>query len=394
MKTPWRWKKWLMVAFGAVTTVGVSAVIGVVAWEWTYINRLRHFPDDVITNVAWYTPRERIPGGNGASLPRAKPDETGMSSDGLEEAARLAEAKNASALLVVHSGRVVLERHWRGHKPGMPTNSASMAKTVTSLLVGIALGEGTIPSLDEPAAKWIPAWRDNARRKITLRHLLQMHSGLRPMGAYDEPFSDASYLVLGTDMRYVVDNIPAVAEPGTKFDYNNVNFQAIGFVIQAATGKRYAAYLSEKLWTPLGASDASVWLDREGGSAHASGFIFADPEDWAKLGLMLLHDGEWNGRQIVPRNYLKEMLRPSPTEPVYALGIWLANNEHQAKEEEQPFETPGIFYLDGHSKQRVYILPGKDLVIVRVGENGRAWDEAALPNAVLRAVKGQVSAAP
>jgi CubicO group peptidase (beta-lactamase class C family) len=394
MKTPGRRTKWLLVGLAAILMVGVSAGIALVAWEWTYIDRLRHFPKDLITNVAWYTPRERIPGGTGERLPRAKPEDAGMTADGLEEAARLADAKNASALLVVQNGRVVLERHWRGHQPGEPTNSASMAKTVTSLLVGIALEEGTIPSLDEPAAEWIPAWRDDARRKITLRHLLQMHSGLRPMGAYDEPFSDASYLVLGTNMRYVVDNIPAVAEPGTKFDYNNVNFQALGFVIQAATGKRYATYLSEKLWRPLGASDASVWLDREGGSAHASGFIFADPEDWAKLGLMLLHDGEWNGRQIVPRNYLKEMLRPSPTEPVYALGIWLANNEHQAEEQEQAFETPGIFYLDGHAKQRVYIVPGKDLVIVRVGENGRGWDEAALPNAVVRAMKLPASVAP
>ena len=154
-----------MIAFGAVTMVGVSAVIGVVAWEWTYVDRLRHFPKDLITNVAWYTPRERIPGGNGASLPRAKPDETGMRADGLEVAAKLAEAKNASALLVVHGGRLVLERHWRGHQPGEPTNSASMAKTVTSLLVGIALEEGTLPSLDEPAAKWIPAWRDDARAR-------------------------------------------------------------------------------------------------------------------------------------------------------------------------------------------------------------------------------------
>jgi CubicO group peptidase (beta-lactamase class C family) len=152
--------------------------------------------------------------------------------------------------------------------------------------------------------------------------------------------------------------------------------------------------LIPKLRSGGGASDASVWLDREGGSAHASGFIFADPEDWAKLGLMLLYDGEWNGRQIVPRSYLKEMLRPSPTESVYALGIWLANNEHQAKEKEQPFEMTGIFYLDGHAKQRVYILPGTDLVIVRVGENGRGWDEAALPNAVLRALKAPSSATP
>ncbi|MDR3633058.1 MAG: serine hydrolase [Isosphaeraceae bacterium] len=386
--------RWVFVGLGAVVLVSVLALGALVAWEWTYIDRLRRHPTNVITDVAWYVPREAIAGGDGAALPRARPDEMGMRADGLEEAAKLADAKNASALLVVRGGSVVLERHWRGHRPGDPTNSASMAKTVTSLLVGIAVGEGAIPSIDVPAATWIAAWRGDARRKITLRHLLQMHSGLQPMGAYDEPFSDASYLAFGTDMRSVVDHIPPVAEPGAKFDYNNVNYQALGFVLEAATGRRYAAYLSEKLWKPLGASEASVWLDCKGGSAHASGFLFSEPENWAKIGLMLLHGGEWNGRQIVPREYVKELLRPSPTEPVYALGIWLANNEHQAKEQEQPFEAPGVFYLDGHAKQRVYVVPDKDLVIVRVGENVRGWDEAALPNAVVRALKVTLAPAP
>ena len=259
-----------------------------------------------------------------------------------------------------------------------------MAKTITSLLVGIAVAEGKIPSLDEPAATWLPAWRDDGRRKITLRHLLQMHAGLTPMGEYTDPFSDAAYLALGTDLRYVVDNVTTAAEPGKVFDYNNVNFQALGFVLEAATGKRYAEYLSEKLWRPLGAADASIWLDREGGSAHASGYLFAEPEDWAKVGLMLLHHGEWDGRQVVPREYLRDMLVPSPEQPAYGLGIWLADDAFQASEESQPFQAPGVFYLDGHSKQRVYVVPSHELVIVRVGENGRRWDESALVNAVLR----------
>jgi CubicO group peptidase (beta-lactamase class C family) len=389
MKVRWRPLKWLLVAAGGLLALLVAALALVVAWEWTYIDRMRHFPSNLITDVAWYRPVEAVPGGGGEPLPRAAPGAVGLSAGVLEEAAELADAKNASALLVARGGKVALERYWRGHRPGGPTNSASMAKGITSLLVGIAVGEGTLPSLDAPAATWIPAWRADARRKITLRHLLQMHSGLRPMGTYDEPFSDASYLALGTDMRYVVDNVPAVAEPGTRFDYNNVNYQALGFVLEAATGRRFAAYLSEKLWRPLGCADARVWLDREGGSAHASGFLFAGPDDWAKVGLMLLHQGEWDGRQVVPRDYFKELTTPSPTEPVYALGVWLANDEHQVKEEEQTFLSPGIFYLDGHSKQRVYVVPREGLVVVRVGENGRRWDEAALPNAVVRAARAE-----
>jgi CubicO group peptidase (beta-lactamase class C family) len=211
-----------------------------------------------------------------------------------------------------------------------------------------------------------------------------MHSGLQPQGEYEDPFSDAAYLVLGTDMRYVVDNVPLVEEPGKRFDYNNANFQALGYVLEAATGQRFASYLSEKLWKPLGAADGAVWLDRLGGDAHTFGFIFATPEDWIKVGLMFLHEGTWNGRQLVSREYLREMRVPSPTEPRYGLGLWLAHNPFQLKEQEETFLADGIYYLDGHSKQRVYMVPSQSLVVVRVGENGRGWDEAALVNAVLR----------
>src|SRR5262249_57833906 len=120
-------------------------------------------------------------------------------------------------------------------------------------------------------------------------------SGLRPMGEYEDPLSDACYLALGTNARYVVDNAPAVFEPGQYYDYNNVNYQALGFVLEAATGRRYAEYLSEKLWKPIGAGDAAVWLDREGGSARTFGYLFANPADWAPLGVLLLHEGASDG---------------------------------------------------------------------------------------------------
>src|SRR6185369_11601710 len=149
-----------------------------------------------ILDVAWYVPKEAVAGGR-ESPPAAGLVEGVNLPAAFDEAARLAEAKNASALLVIQGGRVVMERHWHGHRASDWTNSASMAKTITAMLIGIARDEGKIGSLDDPAATWIPAWRDNSRRRITLRHLLQMHAGLRPMGKYEEPFSDASYLALG-----------------------------------------------------------------------------------------------------------------------------------------------------------------------------------------------------
>jgi CubicO group peptidase (beta-lactamase class C family) len=375
--------KRIALILGILGLLAIAAVGIFVASEWTYISRMRSHPANSILDVAWYQPKEAVPGDE---HPVPLPVAEGFAADAFAEAVRLAESKNASALLVVRKGRVVLDRQWRGHKPGDRTNSASMAKTVTALLIGIAVGEGTIASIDEPAANWIPAWRDDARSKITLRHLLQMHAGLKPMGEYEEPYSDASYLALGTDSRYVVDNVPTVGAPGRRYDYNNVNFQVLGVVLEAATGRRYAEYLSEKLWKPIGASDAAVWLDREGGTARTFGYVFARTEDWARLGLLLLHEGRCDGRQIVPPDFIREMVKPSPTEPTYGLGIWLANDEHQRQDREPPFAAPGIFYLDGRFKQRVYIVPSRDVVIVRVGENAKGWEESALPNAVLKGI--------
>jgi CubicO group peptidase (beta-lactamase class C family) len=375
--------KRIALILGVLVLLGGAAIGIFVASEWTYISRMRSHPANSILDVSWYRPKEAVPGvARAAPLPVAE----GFEPDALAEAARLAESKNAAALLVVHKGRLALERHWNGYRPGDWTNSASMAKTITALLIGIAVGEGKIGSVDEPASKWIPAWRGDSRSRITLRHLLQMHAGLKPMGEYEDPFSDASYLALGTDSRYVVDNVPAVAEPGQRFDYSNVNFQALGFVLEAATGRRYADYLSEKLWKPVGAGDAAVLLDREGGSARTFGYLFANPADWARIGLLLLHEGECDGRAVVPRAFLREMLKPSPTEPTYGLGIWLANDEHQLREGEAPFVAPGIFYLDGRFKQRVYVIPSRGVVIVRVGENARGWEESALPNSVLKGI--------
>jgi CubicO group peptidase (beta-lactamase class C family) len=229
--------KRIALILAGLALLAIAAVGIFVASEWTYISRMRSHPANSILDVAWYEPKEAVPG---ARHPVPLPVADGIAPDAFAEAVKLAESKNASALLVVYKGRVVLDRHWHGHRPGDQTNSASMAKTVTALLIGIAVGEGKIASIDEPAAKWIPAWRDDARKRITLRHLLQMHAGLKPMGEYEEPYSDASYLALGTDSRYVVDNVPAVEEPGPRYDYNNVNFQVLGVVLEAATGRRYA----------------------------------------------------------------------------------------------------------------------------------------------------------
>jgi CubicO group peptidase (beta-lactamase class C family) len=143
------------------------------------------------------------------------------------------------------------------------------------------------------------------------------------------------------------------------------------------------------LWQPIGAGEAALWLDRDGGSARTFGYLFATASDWGRVGQLLLHDGEWNGMRIISREFVREMLSPSPSNPTYGLGIWLANDDHQRRENEPSFLAAGIFYLDGRFKQRVYVIPSHDLVIVRVGENARGWEESALPNATMKGAAGE-----
>jgi CubicO group peptidase (beta-lactamase class C family) len=253
-----------------------------------------------------------------------------------------------------------------------------MAKTITALLVGIAIADGRIPSVDEPAATYLPKWAGDARRNITLRHLLQMHSGLRPMGDYNDPFSDACYLALGTDGRYVVNSCPSVCRPGEQMDYNNVNYQALGFILEQATGRPFAEYLSEKLWVPLGNRDAALWLDRAGGSPRTFGFLFATTRDWARVGWLIASGGQVNGRQIVPSEWIRFMCQPSPTDPTYGAGVYTGPDGDYP-----PFAASDTVVLNGHAKQRVYVIRSQELVIVRIGENAKQWDDSRLPNLIL-----------
>jgi CubicO group peptidase (beta-lactamase class C family) len=257
------------------------------------------YPDDPVTDAAWYQPREAVRGDPGEPLPvAARPR---VRAEALAKAAGYAERKNSSALLVVHDGEVVAEHYWRGRDADSVTNSMSMAKTVVGLLVGIAIEEGHIASVDEPASKYLTEWAGDGRGRITIRQLLHMASGLADAEHDDDPFSAIGRMYLGSDAASVVTGTPLAFKPGSRFDYNSINTQALSLVLERATGRRYADYLSEKLWRPLGASDASVWLDRPGGEAKTFCCLFATARDWARVGLLILNEGESATARWCPR---------------------------------------------------------------------------------------------
>lgn len=332
----WRLLKWA----AGLTAAAILLLSALVGWQWTLVSRMFTHPDRPVTDVDWYTPTDPVPGAAGPELPVAAHPQ--IRPDALAGAAAYAEKKESSALLILHRGEVVAEHYWRGHDASARTCSMSMAKTLVGLLVGTAIADGAIGGVDEPACKYLSEWAGDGRSAITLRQLLQMTSGLADAEHYDDPFSPVGQMWLGPDSLSVVAATRLECEPGSRFNYNSIDTQALGTVLERATGRRYADYLSEKVWRPIGATDAAVWLDRNGGLAKMFGGVLATARDWARVGLLLQNQGRVGGRQVIPAAWVRDMVTPSPREPDYGYQVWLGRDGCRKEDHEEPFLAPDV----------------------------------------------------
>ena len=377
------------ISIGKISTFifgGLALVTGVaVSLNWTLLRRALTYPDEPITTVDWYKPLETVSGVADLALPREAQSKIPQKT--LKAIADYAQKQNSSALVVMHQGKLVLEKYWRGHTPTSVTNSMSMSKTILALLIGIAIEEQHIDSEFETVASYLPEWSRDERAKITIQDLLYMQSGLRNKDDIDDLGSDLVQMYISSDAAAVALKIPALQPPGKFFEYNNANSQILGMMLEEVTGKRYADYLSRALWQPLQASDAAVWLDRTGGSSKPFCCLFATARDWARIGQLFLDRGRVEGKQVVSSEWIAKMLTPSALEPTYGYHIWLKartkNRPSIHKTASEPFLAQDTFYLDGSSRQRVFIMPSKELVIVRVGERPNNWDDSFIPNALV-----------
>jgi CubicO group peptidase (beta-lactamase class C family) len=372
---------------------GGLAVIGgtAIALNWTFLHRLVTYPDNSITNADWYKPLAKVKG-NPVAIPVAT--SKSIPEDSLNKISAYAQAHNSSALLVLHRGEIVLERYWKGFTPTSASNSMSMSKTVIALLIGIAIEEGHIDSELDPVAKYIPEWSKDERSKITLQDLMYMQSGLRNENNTDSLTSDLVQMYAGSNADAVALKIPALKSSGKAFDYNNVNTQILGIVLERATGEKYVDYLSTRLWQPLQANDAAIWLDQSQGHPKTFCCLFATPQDWGKVGQLFLNRGKVNNKQVVASAWLDKMIQPSSVESNYGYHIWLkAKTKNKPggieRRASQDFLAKDTIYLDGKSLQKVYIIPAHDLVVVRIGEKPDKWDDSVIPNTLISSLSNR-----
>tara|TARA_Y100000741_G_scaffold111626_2_gene83796 strand:+ start:120 stop:1295 length:1176 start_codon:yes stop_codon:yes gene_type:complete len=320
-----------------------------------------------------------------------------ISEESLDSAIQFSKEMGSHALLIYQDGAVILEKYFDGFDAQTISDTQSMHKTVLAILVGIALNEGVIKSVDEPASNYLYEWKNDSRKLITIKNLLQQSSGLDYPGFSYHPLSDFNQLMLGENVTKMTLQQKVYRKPNEVFEYNGVNPQNLGLLLQRAYGKRYADLLSEKLWQKIAEDDATVILDSEKNKMPRTYCCLnATARDWLRIGILILNEGKMGQKQIVPKSWVSNMTIPSETNPNYGYLTWLGT-EHQENRiynpkstatgfHSEPFDDRDIIYLDGFGGQRVYIIPSKGLVLVRTGATQMAWDDSVLPNILSRAI--------
>jgi CubicO group peptidase (beta-lactamase class C family) len=215
-----------------------------------------------------------------------------------------------AGLLILKNGAVVGEDYELGTGPNTHWPSFSMAKSVTSTLIGAALLDGKIASLDDPVTKYVKSLKGGAYEGVTVRNVLQMASGVKWDEAYTDPNSDRRKLLevqLKQEPGAVLKFMSALSKagaPGTIWNYNTGETFVVGAVVESATGKPLASYLSEKIWVPWGMEeDASWWLESQNGMGFGGGGLSATLRDFGRFGLFVMNDGVIAGKGVVPKGW-------------------------------------------------------------------------------------------
>ncbi|BDW81486.1 hypothetical protein MACH24_09240 [Erythrobacter sp. Dej080120_24] len=370
--------------------------------DWRYNDpvffwRLISAPDNPYEPPEWfYWPDAVIEGDLKPFVPQADARDRTISDAALEDMASWAQARNSNVLIVVHRGKIQIERYWNGTEPDDLLNGRAITRSVTPMVLGFALEQGAL-ALDDPIGKYLTEWKTDLRGQITVRQLAQHVSGLEvavPIGVEQiENNKDLCLAYCGDVVKAALD-YDYVTASGTKFEVAQENMQLLSIVIERATGVPIEQFVSRHIWKPMGAGNATFQRDRPGGTARTMCCMRATARDWTRLGILVANEGKWGDEQVVPAEWLATMATPSARNPNFGLGLWLGSpfNPLRTYFEDQPgvipqsepFLADDVRIMEGGGFRVVYSVPSLDLVIFRHGPTSDGWDSAYLVNTVMR----------
>lgn len=271
------------------------------------------------------------------------------------------------AYLIIQDGKVLFEEYWDGYGTDSHSNIFSATKSIVSLLIGIAIDEGKIKSVDEPIGNYLTEFSTDERGKITIKELLTMSSGLDWNETYSSPTSITTKAYYGKNLREVSTDQQLIEKPGVRFRYQSGNTQLLAFIVEEATGETISKYAERKLWKPMNAVKPALWsVDKKDGDEKSFCCFNTNARDAARFGQLVLNKGQWNGQQLVSENYITDATQAAS---------FLLNEEKSAALDcygyqywVLPYKGMNIPYMRGHRGQYIYAIAEKNAVVVRLGK--------------------------
>ena len=287
------------------------------------------------------------------------------------------ESQSVAGLLVIKDGVIAYERYRLGNDPGSRWISYSVTKSVTSMLIGAAIHDGYIASVDEKVTDYLPRLRGSSYDQASIRDVLHMASGVAWDETYDDPESDINQANWNTLALYdYLDDKPRNGPPGETFNYNTAESNLVGNLLRSAIGNNLSSYLEQRIWQPFGMESDAAWgLTEPGGGEFGGCCISATLRDYGRIGLFALNNGRLpDGTPVLPKDWMKESTTPSKGAPYYGYLWWLLGD--------------GAYRASGIFGQGIYIDPAANLVIAMHSARPHASrrEDSALQLAMYRAV--------
>lgn len=289
---------------------------------------------------------------------------------------------HTTAFIVIKDDVILYEKYFHGHSRDSIERTFSISKSVTSALVGIAVDEGLIRSIDDPVTDYIPEIKGKGLDAVTIKNLLMMTSGLKFRAGF-LPWDEETRYYYEPRLRKLVTTDLAVAEPpGRHFNYNDYHAALLGIILEKVTHRTVSEFLQEKIWTPLGMEYPATWSlnSREDGLESMASGLNARAIDMAKFATLYLDKGLWNGHRIISERWVTESVSPEAHAGSDYYPGWYTGQNIYYKYMWWGHSLGGgdyNFYAYGFLGQMLYICPKKRIVIARFGKRIGPWDGIA-----------------
>ena len=269
------------------------------------------------------------------------------------------EAYGAIAYVIIKNDSIWFENYYDGFDENSKTNSFSMAKSYVSGLMGKAIEEGYIKSLDQPVSDFFPEFSEGLAAKLTVGDLSSMASGTNWDEKYYSPLSITTRAYFDDDLKKIILGLKVIKEPGQAYKYSSGDTQLLAMVIEKATGKKLYNYLTESFWKPLGSENETLWQvdSKEHDLVKAYCCIASNAKDFARFGKLYKDHGKWKGEQLLDSAFVAKSITPRFAEsPQYGYGFWMQKRNGKS-----------FFMMRGHLGQYVIVEPEDNIIIVRLG---------------------------